>query len=58
MMSSMHVVKEWATLKRIVTLYIDFLDEASDISKSKGFEPKFSNEVYQEYLRLKSNNLV
>jgi len=57
-MSSMHVVKEWATLKRIVTLYIDFLDEASDISKSKGFEPKFSNEVYQEYLRLKSNNLV
>jgi len=35
-----------------------FFDKTTNISKFGGSEPKFANEEYQEYLRLKSNNLA
>jgi len=36
----------------------NFPNKIVNISKSKIVEPKFSNEEYQQYLRLKSNNLA
>jgi len=32
----------------------DFFDKEANISKSEVYEPKFSNEKYHKYLRLKS----
>jgi len=40
-----HIVREWDTPWRTVTLYVAFLTRVN-ISKLEGFEPKFSNEKY------------
>jgi len=52
-----YIVKEWTTPKGIVTLH-GVSDKATNISKSEIFKPKFSNEEYQEYLRLRSNSVA
>jgi len=36
----------------------DAFEKAANFSKSEVTEPKFSNEEYKEYLRLKSNSLA
>jgi len=51
-----HIVKEWVITKRIFTLLHDFPNKIVNISKYEVVEPKFSDEEYQEYMKLKSNN--
>ena len=46
-------VREWATHKTLVILFMDFPKKLVNLSKSKTFEIMFSKADYEEYLQLK-----
>jgi len=54
----MHVCKRMGPAQENNFSLHDFPDKISNISKAEVGESKFSDEEYQEYLRLKSNNLT